>query len=162
MQLLLSDLSPELPGLSSVLRCLPKPITIAPMVLLYQSVEIPVTLNAGKNTLLWSDTLLKLTHLVLATDSGNWPVVWVWTGKIVHFGSRPIWKPDPLLHGGPNPYPYLLTLGFCWVWQDPSVSISSSHSRDSLFMVAFGYPTVMCKILTLVHHCLCLLYWLPS
>jgi len=41
----------------------PKLITICPMVLLYQSSEIRVTPKAGRNALLGSDTLLKLTHL---------------------------------------------------------------------------------------------------
>jgi len=35
------------------------------MVHLYQSSEIPVTLNGGRNALLMSDTLLKLTLLSL-------------------------------------------------------------------------------------------------
>jgi len=49
----------------------PKPITITPMVLLYQSSEIPVTVKAGWNFLLGSDTLLKLTHLSLHSTSSQ-------------------------------------------------------------------------------------------
>jgi hypothetical protein len=35
------------------------------------SSELPVTLKAGKNALLWSDTLLKLTHLSLHSTSSQ-------------------------------------------------------------------------------------------
>jgi len=55
------------PALPDVLEL----ITITPMVLLYQSSEIPVTLNAGRNALLGSDTLLKLTHLSLHSTSSQ-------------------------------------------------------------------------------------------
>jgi hypothetical protein len=50
-----------LPALQDV----PKLITITSMVLLYQSPEIPVTPQAGWNSLLGSYTLLKLPHLSL-------------------------------------------------------------------------------------------------
>jgi len=53
------------PMVSPVLRGVPKPITITPMVLLNLSSEIPVTLMASQNALLGFDTLLKLTHLSL-------------------------------------------------------------------------------------------------
>ena len=53
------------PKFSPTLRGVPKPIIITPMALLYHSSEIPVTLKAGRNALLGSDTLLKLTHLSL-------------------------------------------------------------------------------------------------
>jgi len=99
--------------------------------------------------------------VVLATGPGNPPAVQVWTGKAVPFGSRTVQKPDPQLLGGPNPDPYPSTRGFCRVWLDPSVRISGSSFRVFLFMVAFSYPTVLCKILTLVHHCLCSIDWLP-
>ena len=49
----------------------PKLITTAPMVLLYQSSEVPVTLKAGRNTLLGSDSLLKLTLLSLHSASSH-------------------------------------------------------------------------------------------
>ena len=101
------------------------------------------------------------THLVLATGPGNPPVVRVWTGKTVRFGARTIQKPDPQLRGGPNPDLYPSTRGFCRVWLDPSVRISGSSFRVFLFMVAFRYLTVLCKILPLVHHCLCSIDWLP-
>jgi hypothetical protein len=52
-----------------VLRGVPKLITITPIVLLYQSSEISVTLKASRNALLPSDPLLKLTHLSLHTTS---------------------------------------------------------------------------------------------
>ena len=57
------------PKFFPALRGVPKPITITPMVLLYQSPEIPVIQMAGRNALLWSDTLLKLTHLSLHSRS---------------------------------------------------------------------------------------------
>ena len=53
------------PKFSPALRGVSKLSTITPMVLLYQSSEISVTLKAGRNALLGSDTLLKLTHLCL-------------------------------------------------------------------------------------------------
>jgi len=70
-------------------------------------------------------------------------------------------KPDAELLGGPNPFPYPSTRGFCRVWLDPSVPVSSSPFRVFLFMVAVRYVTVMCKILTLVHHSLYLFHWWP-
>jgi len=106
--------------------------------------------------------LPRLSWLVVsAMGPGIPPAVRVWTGMMVRFGSIPVQKPDPHLLGRPNPQPYLSTRGFCRVWLDPSVPISSSHFCVFLYMVAFRYPTVMCKILTLVHHCLCSFYWLP-
>ena len=57
------------PKFSPVLRGVLKLITITPMVLLYQSSEIPVTLKAGRNALLGSETLLKLTHPRLHSTS---------------------------------------------------------------------------------------------
>jgi len=59
------------PKFSLALRGVPKPITITPMVLLQQSSEIPVTLKAGRNALLVSDTLLTLTHLSLHSTSSQ-------------------------------------------------------------------------------------------
>ena len=50
------------PMFSLVLRGVLNLIIITPMLLLYQSSEIPVTLKAGRNALLGSDTLLELTH----------------------------------------------------------------------------------------------------
>jgi len=99
--------------------------------------------------------------VVLATGPGNPPAVRVWTGKMVRFGSRPVQKPDPELLGGPNPYSYPSTRGFCRVWLDPSVPVSGSPFRVFLFMVAIIYVTVMCKILTLVHHSLYWFHWQP-
>ena len=57
------------PKFSLVLGGVLKFITITPMVLLYQSSEIPGTLKASRNALLRSDTLLKLTHLSLHSAS---------------------------------------------------------------------------------------------
>jgi hypothetical protein len=59
------DSSRVLPGLSSALRPVPKLITTNPIARRYQSSQIPVTLKAGLNALLGSDTLLKLTLLNL-------------------------------------------------------------------------------------------------
>jgi hypothetical protein len=50
------------PKFSPAHRGVSKHITITPMVLLNQSSEISVTLKAGRNALLQSDTLLKLPH----------------------------------------------------------------------------------------------------
>jgi len=97
--------------------------------------------------------------VVLATGPGNPPAVRVWTRKTVRFSSRTVQKPDPELLGGPNPYQYPSTSGFCRVWLDPSVPVSGSLIRVVLFMVAVKYVTVMCKISTLVHHFLYLFHW---
>ena len=104
---------------------------------------------------------LHSSSLVLATDPGNPPAVRVWTGKTVRFGSRTVQKPDPELLGGPNPYPYPSTRGFCRVWLDPSVAVSGSPILVVLYMVAVKNVTVMCKISTLVHHSLYLFHWRP-
>jgi hypothetical protein len=53
------------PKFSLAHRGVPKLITITPMVLLYQSSEISVTLKASRNALQQSNTLPKLTHLSL-------------------------------------------------------------------------------------------------
>jgi len=99
--------------------------------------------------------------LELATGPGNPPAFRVWTGKTVWFGSRTVQKPNRLLLGGPNPALYPSTGGFCRVWLDPSGPISGSVFRGFLFMVAFRYPTVNCKILTMVLHGHFLMYWQP-
>jgi len=90
--------------------------------------------------------------LVLATGPGNPPAVWVWPAKMGRFGSRTVQKSDPLSLGGPNPDPYPSTGGFCRDWLDPLVPMSGSAFWVFLFMVAFRYPTVSCKILTLGYH----------
>jgi len=99
--------------------------------------------------------------LVLSTRPGNLPAVGVWITKMVQFASRPVQKPQLLLLGEPNSDPYPSTLGYRRVWLDPSVPNSGSGIRVVLFTVSFRYPTDNCKIFTSVHHCLCLMYWLP-
>jgi len=99
---------------------------------------------------------------VLAMGSGNLPAIQVWSRKTVRFGSRTFQKPDWLLHGGPNHASYPSTRGFRRDWLDPSGPISGSAFRVFLFMVAFRYPTVICKILTMVMHCHFLMNWQPS
>jgi len=64
-------MSSALPDLSLALPGILKPITITPMLLLYSSSEIPVTPKAGRNALLQSDTLLKLTYLSLHSTSSQ-------------------------------------------------------------------------------------------
>jgi len=59
------------PMFSLVLRGVLNLIINTPMVLLYQSSEIPVTLKAGRNALLGSDTLLGLTHQSLHSRSSR-------------------------------------------------------------------------------------------
>jgi len=59
------------PKFSPALWGVPKLITITPMIRLYQSSEIPVIPIAGRNALLWSDTLLELTHLSLHSTSSQ-------------------------------------------------------------------------------------------
>jgi len=98
---------------------------------------------------------------VLATGPGNPPAIQVSNRKMVRFGSRRLQKPDPELLGGANPHPYSSNHRLCWVWLDPSVPVSGSLIRVFLFMVAVIYVTVMCKILTLVHHSLYWFHWQP-
>jgi len=105
--------------------------------------------------------LSETVWVVLAMGPGNLPAVRVWTRTTVWFGSGTYQKPVTQLLGGANPDPYPSTRGFCQVWLDPSVPISGFSFRVFLCMVAFWYPTVLCKILSLVHHCLYLFYWLP-
>jgi len=62
------------PKFSPALRGVLKLITMTSMVRLYQSSEIPVTPNSGRNALLGSDTLLKLTHLSLHFTSSQTPL----------------------------------------------------------------------------------------
>jgi hypothetical protein len=76
--LALPDLSSALPDFSSAFpmffqahRGVLKPITITPMVLLYQSSEISATLMAGQNALLGSDAVLKLTYFSLNSTSSQ-------------------------------------------------------------------------------------------
>ena len=57
--------------LSPALRGVPTLLTITPMVLRHQSSEISVTPKAGRNALLGSDTLFKLTHLSLHSASSQ-------------------------------------------------------------------------------------------
>jgi len=59
------------PKFSPVHRDVLKLLTITPMVLLYRSSEITVTLKAGPNALLGSESLLKLTHLSLHSTSSE-------------------------------------------------------------------------------------------
>ena len=56
---------------SLALRGVLKLNTITPKPLLYQSSEIPVTPKAGRNALLRSDTVLKLTRLCLHSTSSQ-------------------------------------------------------------------------------------------
>jgi len=59
------------PKFSPALRDVPTLITITPMLLLYQSSEIPVTSNVSPNALLESDTHPKLTHISLHSTSSQ-------------------------------------------------------------------------------------------
>jgi len=56
---------------SLLLRGVPKHIIITLMVLLDQASEISVTPKAGRNALLCSITLMKLTHLSLHSTSSQ-------------------------------------------------------------------------------------------
>jgi len=100
-------------------------------------------------------------EVVLATCPGNPLAVRVWTGKPAQFGSRPDQNPNPELLRGANPYPYPSTRGFCRVWLDPSHPVSGSPFRVFLFVVTVIYVTVMCKLLSLVHHSLYWFHWQP-
>jgi len=62
------------PKFSPALRGVLKHITLTPMAVLYQSWEMPVTPKAGRNALIGSDFLLKLTHLSLHSTSSQTPL----------------------------------------------------------------------------------------
>ena len=98
---------------------------------------------------------------VLATGTGNLPAVPVRTAKMGDFGSTPVQKPDPLLLGGPHPAPYLSTCGFRWFWLDRLVPNSGSVFQGSLYIFAFRYANVHCKIWTLVRCCPFLMHLPP-
>jgi len=66
-------------------------------------------------------------------------------------GSRPVQKPDPWSLGGAIPDLHPSNCGFCRVWLNLSLPMSGSAFRVFLFMVAFRYATVHCKILTFVY-----------
>jgi len=89
--------------------------------------------------------------LVLATGPGIPPAVQVRTRKTVLFGSRTVQKPAAHHLGGPNQDLYPTTWGFCRAWLNLLVAISGSVFRVFLFMVAFRFPTVNRKILTIAH-----------
>jgi len=109
-----------------------------------------------------ADSLLMLhSELLLGMGLGNPPVVRVWPAKMGRFSSRLVQKPNPLSLGGPNPDLHPSTHGLCRISLGPLVPMSSCAFRVFLFMVAFSYPTVQCKILTLVYHWLFEMYWLP-
>ena len=88
---------------------------------------------------------------VIATGPDNMPAVCVPAGNTIRFGSRTVQKPNQQRIGRPYPDPYVSTRGCCRVWLDLSVLISGYLFRVLLFMVAFRYPTVNCKILTFAH-----------
>jgi len=91
------------PKFSPALRRAPKLIKITPIVLLYLSSDIPVTLKACRNTLLGSDTLLKLTLLSLHSTSSqtllessrDWHTFcwWMHLEAEIEWTERYTWKP---------------------------------------------------------------------
>jgi len=99
--------------------------------------------------------------VMLAKSLGIPPAVQVWTGKMLWSGSRTVDNRDRQLLRGPNPVWYLSTHGFRRVGLDMSGQIYGSTFRILLFMVAFRYSTVNCRILTMVLHCHFLMYWQP-
>jgi len=99
--------------------------------------------------------------IVLATDQGNPPDVRVWTVKMCWFSCSAVQKPNPVALGGPNLDPDPSTNRFSLVWLAPPVPISGSEFHIFLFVLAFLYPTVNCKILTKVWHCHFLMYSQP-
>jgi hypothetical protein len=66
-----SNRSQMQPKCSLTLRGVPKLITLTALAIQYQSSEISVTPKAGRNALLGSDTLLKLTHLSIHSTSSQ-------------------------------------------------------------------------------------------
>jgi len=92
-------------------------------------------------------------HVWLATGQAGRPPVQIQTGKPLRFISRFVQKPSPLLRCCPSPVPYISTSRIPQQWLYMSAPISSSPFQVVLFMVAFSYPTVNHKILTIVGHC---------
>jgi hypothetical protein len=126
-----------------------------------RSIKNGVVLRGGRSGGDLSEGVQHGASVVLATGPGNPPAVRVCTGKTLQFSSRPAQKPDQELLGGQYPYAYPSTRGFCPVWLVLSVPVSRSPFRVFLFMVTVIYVTVMCKILTLVHHSLYWFHWQP-
>jgi len=98
--------------------------------------------------------------LLWATGPGDPPAVWVWTRSMVGFGFKTVHKPNWLHLGRANLYLYSSSGGDSRGWLTLLGPISGSRFRVALILVIFRHHTVKCKILTLIHHCLCLLYWL--
>jgi len=112
------------------------------------------------------DSILDCFVEVAATTSASNGCRWHASGQgvdskigSVQFQTHPMTRPAATWRAKPVPGPINPL-----VWRvclDPLVSISGSVFQIFLFMVAFRYPTVSCKILTLVCHCLYLMNWLP-
>jgi len=100
-------------------------------------------------------------YRVLGTGPGNLPAAPVWNTKVDQLRSWPLPQPDLLLVALQNPDPYPLTRGLCWVWLDPSVTISDSVIVVSPLIVSFRHATPNRKILSLVHCALFLMYCPP-
>jgi len=119
------------------------------------------TLQFNRRGRVMHHRMLASVAMVLAMGPGNPPAVRVWPARTIWFGSTTVQKPDQLLPAGPNPAPYLSTSGFRLVWVDQLGPRCSSAFGVFLFMVAFRYPTVNFKILSMVQHCHFLMYWQP-
>ena len=66
--------SQVVPKFSPALRHPPKVMTVTPIFLLYQSSKIQVISKAGRNAILGSDSLLKLTLVSLHSASSHTPL----------------------------------------------------------------------------------------
>jgi hypothetical protein len=99
--------------------------------------------------------------LVVATGLGNTPAVRMWTTYTVRFGSRTEHNSDPLLLGGPILYLYPSCHGLCWGSLDTLGPISGLQLCIVLLLVVFWYHPIKWNIISLRHHCLCLLYSRP-
>ena len=70
-------------------------------------------------------------------------------------------KTRPVAAGRAKSRQYTSTHGFCQIWLEPLVPITTSGYQFVLLMVTLRYPTVNPNILNFICHCPLLIFW-PS
>jgi len=145
------------PMFSPALRRISKLITITLMVLLYSSSEIPVTPKAGRNALLWSESLLKLTlwtlhstsSQILLEASSDWNAFcWCNSGLFFYTGTD---DADPKTWQSMQRNSLYQIIFVANVWPGSLLVSSSSHClakchHGSEFMLPFLCWHMNCRI----------------